>query len=150
MAFVLVVGLGGCGSGSGDQATAEVSPALAKARFAQRLGDICQAHTDRQVLAVERFEKQHGISRGKAGGAQFERELVQIILPIVKDTIHDVGELHPPGNEQAEFDAFVKALENGVAASEKDPSWIATEATEPFMRARETSAKLGTYYCGQA
>jgi protein-tyrosine-phosphatase len=147
---VLTVAIAGCGSSAGDEATAEVSLAVAKARLAQSLGDICQNHTDRQVVAIARFEKKHGISPEKATGRQLEQELVKVILPIVRDNIHDVGRLRPPVSEQAEFDAFIRALESGVAASEKDPSWIATEATEPFMRAREASANLGTYYCGQA
>jgi hypothetical protein len=146
--IVLVVGIAGCGSSDGGAATAEVSPALTKARLAQTLGDICQAHTDRQVVAIERFEKKHGIN--EPSGPQLERELTQVILPIVKDTIHDVGQLRPPANEQAEFDAFIAALEHGVKASEEDPSWLASGNSEPFARARETSANLGTYYCGQA
>ncbi|MFL5896991.1 MAG: hypothetical protein ACJ76D_00780 [Solirubrobacterales bacterium] len=142
--------LSGCGKSSGDEATAEVPPALAKARIAQRLGDICQAHSDRQVVAIEGFEKKHGIRLGEPSRSLREQELTEVILPIVRDTIHAVGKLRPPANEQAEFEAFVGALEHGVKVSEEDPSWIATQRFEPFMRARETSAALGTYYCGQA
>jgi hypothetical protein len=148
-AIAAAMALVGCGNGDGG-ATAVVPPPLSKPRLAERMGDICQAHTDRQVVAVSRFEKQHGIPSGKADQKQLEMELVLVILPIVRDTIHDVGRLRPPADEQSEFDAFIKALEHGVAVSERDPSWIATGDFEPFMRARETSAALGTYYCGQA
>lgn len=152
---VLVLVAGGCGSGDdGDGGGAPPQPRMAKAQLAERLGDICQEHTDRQVIAVERFDREHGIPHGpaheKATAAQLERELVQVILPIVRDTIRDVRDLRPPVEEEARFEAFVAALEHGVEASEDDPSWIATGATEPFMQARAASAALGTYYCGQA
>lgn len=139
----------GCGSGGGNDATAEAPPRMTKSGLAERLGDVCQEHTDRQVIAIGRFEKQRGIS-GEPTGQQLEQELTRVILPIVHDTIHDVGQLRPPADEEAEFKAFIEALEHGVAVSEKDPSWVATGNFEPFARARETSANLGTYYCGQA
>jgi hypothetical protein len=123
---------------------------MTKAALAERLGEVCQEHTDRQVVAIEQYEKKHGISHEKVTGPQLEQELVRVILPIVRDNIHDVGQLRPPASEKNEFEAFIRALERGVEASEKDPSWIATETVEPFARARETSANLGTYYCGQA
>lgn len=152
---VLVLVAGGCGSSEGGQdGAAADQPRLGKAQLAERLGDVCQEHTDRQVIAVERFDREHGIPYGpaheKATAAQLEQELVRVILPIVRATIRDVQELRPPVEEEARFQAFVEALEHGVAASEEDPSWIATGATEPFMRARAASAALGTYYCGQA
>jgi hypothetical protein len=148
-AIFLAAAIGGCGN-SGTGGTTEVSSAMARARFAQRLGDICQVHTDRQVVAIERFETQHGIPLGKANRAQLERELRLVILPIVEDTIHDAGRLRPPAELKAEFEAFIGSLESGVAESKRDPSWVATGETEPFMHARKTSAALGTYYCGQA
>jgi hypothetical protein len=139
----------GCGGSSGAAATAEAPPRMTKSGLAERLGDVCQEHTDRQVIAIERFEKRHDIS-AEPTEKQLEEELTEVILPIVHDTIHDVGGLRPPADEEAEFEAFIRALEHGVAVSEKDPSWVATGDSEPFGGARKTSAALGTYYCGQA
>jgi hypothetical protein len=149
LASVLALGplLGGCGS-SGSDSRPE-PPLPTKKQFAHKLGDLCQEHTDRQAIAVERYEKQHGIPE-EPSGKQVEQELVQVILPIVRSTIHEAGMLRPPASEKPEFEAFIEALEHGVAVSERDPSWVATNKFEPFMRARETSAALGTYYCGQA
>lgn len=149
-AALIAVVFGGCGGGvdAGDGASAP--PALTKQQLVRKLGDICQEHTDWQVVAIERFEKKHGIPIGKPTPSELEEELVKVILPIVRDTVHDVGVLRPPASERREFRRFVRALEHGIEASERDPSWIAGGGGEPFMKARETSAALGAYYCGQA
>lgn len=149
-ALVVALAISGCGSAAGDGESAESPPRLTRAQLAKRMGDICQEHTDRQVIAVERFEKERGIPLEGTTAPQSEQELTQVILPIVHDTIHDIGRLRPPVKEEAGFEAFIAALEHGVMVSERDPSWLATGNSEPFMRARETSAALGTYYCGQA
>ncbi len=145
----LVFAIGGCGGSRSDTEHQGKAPRIVKVHFAHRLGEVCQEHTDRQVAAIQRFEKVHGIS-AEPTEKQLEQELTEVILPIVHDTIHDVGGLRPPADEGAEFETFIKALEHGVAVSERNPSWVATEDFEPFARARETSAALGTYFCGQA
>jgi hypothetical protein len=144
--------LAACGD-DGD-ATVQRAPRLTKARLVKKLGDTCQEHTDRQVLAIEKFDKQHGIPYGihheDATDSELERELVKVILPIVRDNIHDLEKLRPPRSQEADFKAFLQALEHGIAYSERDPGWLTSGSTEPFMKARELSAKLGTALCGQA
>lgn len=154
-AAVLVVTLVGCGGNSSEPAT-ETVPPMTEAKLAEKLGDICQEHTDRQVIAIEKFDKKHGLPYGptheKASDAQLEKELVVVILPIVRDNIHDLErELRPSPSQEATLKAFLGALEHGIEFSEKDPSWVTgSTSTEPFMRARLLSVKLGTPLCGQA
>jgi hypothetical protein len=137
----------GCGDSGASEMTA---PRRTAQELAFQMGRICQNHTDRQVAAIARFEKRYGLDHEHLSARELEQELVQVILPIVRDTIHDVGRLRPPAAEQGRLKAFLGALEHGVSASEADPSWIATGSFEPFSRARQLSAALGTYYCGQA
>lgn len=152
----LLLALVGCGGGSSGEATAEQVPRWSKAKFAAKLGDICQEHTDHQVVAIEKFDKKHGWPYGpaheKASDAQTEKELVMVILPIVRDNIHDLrNKLHPPRSEEAKLDAFYEALEHGIEVSAEDPSWVTgSTSKEPFMRARALSLALGTPLCGQA
>lgn len=150
LAFVCL--LAGCG-GDGETTVAQ-TPRLTKAQLVKKLGDTCQEHTDRQVVAIEKFDKQHGIPYGidheDATGRDLEQELVKVILPIVRDNIHDLETLRPPRSQEADFEAFLQALQHGIAYSERDPSWLTSGSTEPFMKARELSAKLGTALCGQA
>jgi hypothetical protein len=149
---VVVPGLTGCGGG--DETTARDAPRLTKPQLVKELGDTCQEHTDRQVVAIERFDKKHGIPYGPhhedATDTQLEAELVKVILPIVRDNIRDLEKLRPPRSQEADFTAFLRALEHGIRYSEQDPGWLTNGATEPFMKARELSAKLGTALCGQA
>jgi hypothetical protein len=152
--FALVLALAGCGGGS--DAVTETVPPMSKARLAEKLGDICQEHTDRQVVAIEQFDKKHGLPYGpaheNASDAQIEKELVLVILPIVRDNIHDLKrELHPSQSQEAKLEAFYEALEHGIEFSEKNPSWVTGSISkEPFMKARYLSVALGTPLCGQA
>jgi hypothetical protein len=157
LGLVLLLALAGCGGGgSSTEESTETVQYLTKAQLAERLGDMCQAHTDRQVVAREAWQKKNGFPPPEdASRAQLEKELVVVILPIVRDTIHDVGTLHagklyPSPQQQKKLAEFRKALEHGVKASEEDPSWVATNEGEPFSRARTLSADLGTVFCGQA
>lgn len=145
---LLLLALVGCGGSSQPE---ETVVRLTKGQLIHKLGAICQAHTDRQVVAREKWQKKEGLpSAENAGRPQLEKELVVVILPIVRDTIHDLGRLHPAAQQEATFKEFVKALEDGVAVSEKNPSWVATGSFEPFSDARRLSGELGTALCGQA
>lgn len=147
-ALLLLVMAAGCGGSSQPE---ETVVRLTKGQMVHKLGVICQAHTDRQVIAREKWQKKEGFPPAEnAARAQLEKELVVVILPIVRDTIHDLGKLHPSVEQEATFKEFVKALEHGVSVSEKNPSWVATGSFEPFSEAREKSAELGTALCGQA
>jgi hypothetical protein len=161
LGLVLLLALAGCGGGAGSttgghEESTETTRYLTKDQLAERLGDMCQAHTDRQVIAREKWQKKNGFpSPEDASRAQLEKELVVVILPIVRDTIHDVGTLHagklyPSPQQKKKLAEFRRALEHGVKVSEKDPSWVATNAFEPFYKARERSSELGTVFCGQA
>jgi hypothetical protein len=148
---IVVLSLPAVVAGCGDTgASVSVASPPSAQELAYQMGVICQNHTDRQVVAIERFEKRHGLNHEHLSARQLETELVRVILPIVRRTIHGIGQLHPPSAERGRFKAFLGALEHGVSASEADPSWIATGALEPFQQARQLSAALGTYYCGQA
>ncbi len=128
---------------------------MTKARLAEKLGDICQEHTDTQVAAVEKFRKEHGFPRSvyeKVPEAFVEKELIVVILPIVRDNIHDLkAELRPPHSEEATLEDFYKALEHGIQFSEEHPAWVVGKIpVEPFRHARFLSVDLGTPLCGQA
>jgi hypothetical protein len=147
--LLLLLALAGCGGSSQPE---ETIVRMTKKQFVYKLGWVCQHHTDRQVFNREQWQKKEGLpSTEKASRAQLEKELVVVILPIVRDNIHDLrAKLHPPQNQEATFKEFLQALEHGIAVSEKNPSWVATGSFEPFSEARELSGKLGTPFCGQA
>jgi len=152
MAIVLVAAIGGCGGDGGDDAGAEAPARLSKAQLVERLGDVCQEHTDLQVVERERFGKKHGIpSPEEATLAEYEREIVEVILPIVRDTIRDVEQIRPPRSEEAKLETFIGALKGAVATTQAHPNELAEEADEePFYPAREAAAELDAVYCGQA
>ena len=156
IAATTALGLALVGCGGSSKSAAESMPAMTKSQLAERLGEICQEHTDRQVVAIERFDRKHGWPTGpaheKASDAQLETELVVVILPIVRDNIRDLkGKLRPSRSQAAKLEAFYEALEHGIEFSERDPSWVTgSTSTEPFLKARYLSVALGTPLCGQA
>jgi hypothetical protein len=147
--LVVSVALAGCGGGGG---TTEGPPPLSRPQLVKRLDAICQEHTDRQVAARERFDAGHGIASPEdATLAQYEQEIVEVILPIVRDTIHDLERVHPAASDEAELDAFIGALKRSVATTQADPNKLAAEeGEEPFSGARAAAGSLGAYLCGQA
>lgn len=149
-AVALALSLAGCG----EAGTADEVPRLTASQLEHRMSRICQEHSEYQVVAIERFARKRGIPYGPnaedATDSQLELELVEVMLPIVRDTIHDLEELRPSPAQEATFEEFLRALEHGVKASEADPSWLVTGDSEPFYRARTLSWKLGTALCGQA
>ncbi|HEU4599617.1 MAG TPA: hypothetical protein VFS26_07715 [Solirubrobacterales bacterium] len=154
LAGLSVSALGGCGESAETAEKPPPPPRLTKAQLGERMGDICQEHTDLQVVEIERFEKKHGLpasSQEEVPAAQLEKELTVVILPIVRDTIRDLRrELRPPKAQEETFEEFLGALEHGVSYSEKDPTWLPTGSQEPFHNARALAWELGTAYCGQA
>jgi hypothetical protein len=153
LAFALVLAFGGCGGDDGATAEKPAEPArLTKEQLVKKLGEVCQEHSELQVDERERFGKKNGIpSPEDATLAEYEREIVEVILPIVRDTIHDVEQLRPPRSQEAKLDAFVGALKGAVATTQKHPNELAEEAgEEPFHSARLAAADLEAYFCGQA
>jgi hypothetical protein len=155
LTFISLPAIAGCGGGS-REATAEQVPRLTKAQLANKLSDICEEHSYRQVGAVEEFDKEHGWPYGShrenATEKQLETELTVVILPIVRNTIREIeGRVRPPRSEEAKLEAFIGALEHGIQVSEDEPIWVTgTTGEEPFRRARALSWALGTASCGQA
>ena len=150
--LALALSLAGCGD-SAETAESALSR-LTPAQLDERMGDICQKHTDKKFTEIGRWEKKHGLPRSAyedVPDAQYERELMQIQIPDVRETIRELErKLRPPKSEEKTFKAFLAALEYGIEFSEKDPSWYPTGYTEPFSKARALAWKLGTAYCGQA
>jgi hypothetical protein len=152
LAVVFALVAAGCGGGDETAEKPAEPPRLTKQQLVDRLGEICQEHTELQVDERERFGKKNGIpSPEDATLSEYEREIVEVILPIVRDTIHDVEQLRPPRNEEAKLAAFVGALKGAVATTRKHPNELAEEAgEEPFQPARLAAADLEAYFCGQA
>jgi hypothetical protein len=145
----LLLALAGCGGGAEATGQGEAPP-LTKPQLLNRLNKICQGHTEYQVRVREAWQRKRGLDFEKETAPQLEKELVVVILPIVRDTVHDIKQLNPNARQKQTLKEFVEALEHGVSRSTEDPSWIATSEWEPFYRARLLSWKLGTALCGQA
>ncbi|HXQ89207.1 MAG TPA: hypothetical protein VN733_06160, partial [Solirubrobacterales bacterium] len=128
-------------------------PRLTKERFVERTNDICFKHSQHQAKTVESYKRRHGYSTGSVPPVPFqEKVIVQIILPIVHETVAELEELRPPRTEEATLKAFLAALEKATRISEQTPRWLAepSKEYEPYMPARLLAGKMGTYLCGQA
>ena len=151
LSMALALPFAGCGSG--ESAEIAAPPRLTKAQLAHRMTVICEEHTAKKFTEIGRWEKKQGLplsSKGDVPDAQWERELMQIQIPDVREAIRELERLQPPKAQEKTFEAFLKAAEYGVEFSKKDPSWYPTGYTEPFSKAKALSWKLGTAVCIQA
>ena len=153
--LALALVLSGCGGD--DDETAEKPPAqprLTKQQLVKKMKEICEENADRQAVAIEKYDRKHGVPTGlnreEATTAELEREFKAVSLPIVKDTIRDLETLRPPQQQEAKFEAFIQAMEYGVEFVEEDASFVSYDVRrEPFMKARLLSVELGTVACGE-
>gem|GEM_PF-5055462 len=116
------------------------------------MNDICFANSQDQAEKVEAYKRAHDISAAIPPLPVQEKIIVQVILPIVHETISELEELRPPKSEEKNLKAFLRALERATEISEKTPRLLAEPSKdyEPYMSARALAAEIGSYLCGQA
>jgi len=150
--LALALPLASCGDSS-ESAENSSPPRLTKAQLTNRMSVICQKHTEKKFVEIERWEKKHGLplsSKVEVPDAQWEKELMRIQIPDVKEALRELEQLRPPKAQEKTFEAFLKAAEDAIEFSEKDPSWYPTGSSEPFSKAKELAWELGTAVCIQA
>jgi hypothetical protein len=153
LAFVLA--LGGCGGDDGVTAEKPAEPArLTKQQLLKKMAEICEEHSERENVAVGKYDKKYkvptGLDREEATDAELEREYRVVILPLIKDKIRDLEALRPSQEQEAKFQAFIRAMKRGVKFTEKDASFVSYSVrSEPFYHARERSVELGSVACGE-
>lgn len=147
---LLLLLLAGCGGSSDSTSTQGGPEALTQKQYARRAQAYCHRDYLRQAKAMEKFRKAHGISRAPSQ-AQREQVNTAVVLGFVERRIAFLKSLPVPEGDEKEIQAIIKAMENGLEESRKNPASLAKPYDpEPFLENRKLTSEYGFWLCGQA
>jgi hypothetical protein len=146
-----LVAIAGCG-GSDQAATVEKPPVRQK-QFERQAYKVCYHAYKKQARLMEAFSRRHGYNVGEPN--QKQREVLNrvIVMPIVREKIRKLGALPLPPGDEAKMEAVLASMRKGIRTTAAHPEWLAAPTEkhpETFAEARETTAALGIWVCGQA
>lgn len=138
----LALGVAGCGSGGSDEADT-----LSKAEYVKQADEICAKTEGRQKKLVTKFQKQN--QEAPTGTAATEQLISFAALPPIEQQIQELAKLPPPDKEAAKAKAYLKELEKGLKAAEKEPGTLLI-TPGAFTKAEEAARVFGFKTCGGA
>jgi hypothetical protein len=137
----LAAGQYGCGSG-GDTGTAAEGPPLTKSQFISKADAICRAALkgkDEKVRAAAEEE-------GGNGSPQELAKLVEgVVLPIYQETVAELKNLNPPGEDEAVIGKMMDEYEAGLQQAEANP--VEAVTGNPLAQADAAAENYGLEYC---
>jgi hypothetical protein len=146
-AFILAIAIAalvaGCGSSSD-------SSGPTKAEFIKEGDALCQKANkefQKEFAALGKEHQKKGIE-----GRTIREEGIEIseklFLPNAQGRAEALASLTPPSGEEAEIEAIIAAIEEGVKTGEKDPNLLFNQKAYPFAKANELQQNYGFKYCG--
>jgi hypothetical protein len=121
---------------------------LSKAEFIQRADRICSETEKRQLALLSNLQEKEQTGSAKSSGKESELELVRSAgLPPVKQQLEELGQLPRPETGSKQVESYLRALADGVAAIEDDPSLLLSLNTNPLAAAEAQAAKAGFKVC---
>ena len=141
-ALAIAVLVPGCG---GDGA------ALSKAELIEQGDELCRKAEAALSAGIHNFGHKVGFAH-KLSGPTPKQEvglITEVVLPRFQALAEELGELSPPEDEAAKFDAIVKGLEKGVVEGEASPATFRSGGNS-FAEANAKATELGFEVCGEA
>lgn len=125
----------GCGSSGSDEGS------LTKADFIRKADAVCsewqQARDQRYTAAASKF----GNLNNKANK---EKAILYILAPY-EVAVEGLGEITPPAGEEDKVDGVVKAMEEAMAQTRKNP--VAASEEAPFDKPNKLAESYGLEEC---
>lgn len=126
----------GCGSGGSSEATMPI------AQYGKKADLICSAAANEQGPLAVAFLRRHP---NADQGAMVE---VAVIPPLEKE-ISEIKNLDLPRGQEAQAEAFIKAVETAIEEVDKNPKSALPEKGNPFDDANELGRKLKLGDCSR-
>jgi hypothetical protein len=144
-ALAITVLVAGCGGGGGDGAT------LTKAELIERGDEFCAKAEADLAKEFHNYGHRAGFAHKRTGPSREQEEglITAVVLPRFQVLAGELGELSPPEDEAAEFEAIVEGLEEGVAAGEASPTTF-RGGDNPFEEVNEKATEFGFEVCGES
>jgi hypothetical protein len=142
--------LAGCGSSSGAE-----ERTLTKKQFVKLTEAFCNKEYRAEEVDMEAYADKHLLLFG--GGEPWEQEILnEIVFEYVEDKIDYFKSLPVPEGDEKEVRGMIKAFEEGLENSERNPAALA----EPRINSKkklpsywdksyETTTAYGPWLCGQ-
>lgn len=130
----------GAGAETGGETTTGAG-AAPKAAFVKQVNAICKRATDGAAEEIEAYEKQHE----SASAGTLAQGTVAVFFPRVEKEIEEIRAVAAESGEEAQMEAYIEALEAGLANSQEPTSII--EIAEQFKAADKLAAAYGFKDC---
>jgi outer membrane murein-binding lipoprotein Lpp len=138
---------GGCGGGDDDDGGGDSGgSALTKEEFTAKANEICTEGQDK--IAQVQKDVQAKIQEDPTQAANAIQEVVGQLVPVIRETLTQIGQLTPPAELQAKLDEFTTKANDAVDQLESDPSKV-TQGDNPFSDLEPLATELGIQNCGQ-
>jgi hypothetical protein len=137
----------GCGDDDESAGPATTAAAITKAEFIAQADKIC-ADAD---AAIEEEASATFTTPGPPDAATLEAFATGTLLPSLQAQHDDIAALPQPSGDEAEIDAILAALQQGIDEGTADPSLLATDAGPPGVaRATTLAQEYGMQECGSS
>ncbi len=140
---VLIAGCGGDDENSGGDTQTVTASSLARAAFIKKARTICIDGAERA------FEYQPS---DPTEDVSFAKAIEVSVAPALQEAVDRLYELGAPEGDEAEMEAFLRAMQEGVNSLEEERASISSlqELGYPFRDASKLARKYGLVGCAYA
>jgi hypothetical protein len=131
----MLLGVAGCGGGDDSSAAS-----LTKKQFIKSAESICKQAESKQLKTATKYLQDHP-------GAEEEDVVVPAGLPPIEEELTKLEALGLPEGGEAEIEAFLEALQEGLDKANADPASVLVQKGNPFEEANEIGQKYGLKAC---
>lgn len=140
-----MVGAIGCG---GDDETTAAAPTPSKPQFISQTDAICDQDS-REIPATLAVYEERAASTGRSQEDMFRKFADEVLIPILETRLEKIRALGTPKGDKQEVEAFLGAMEKGVATAKKRSAPSIAEFEQPFDRAIELGRAYGFKRCAR-
>lgn len=147
---ILATATAGCGSNSGEQATASGDVAvetssLSKMEFIAQANKICKEERAQFDVEYASFLARIAKSR-ESEKAQTKEFAATILAPRYEDVVEGIENLGAPGGDEEQISVFLSALQNELDETSANPLRELNKLT-PFTRSSKLATEYGLSIC---
>jgi hypothetical protein len=143
LAVVLIVA--GCGGGSGDEKTASIS----KTEFVRKANALCTKGEEKLHSDFVAFSNEKN-NNPTPSRAEYEEFINRVISPNLKREIAELQALGTPQGDEAQVEALLAAVEEGLQNAEEKPELVTVGNSELFAKAIKLATAYGLAACAQS
>jgi hypothetical protein len=136
-----------CGGGDDNGGGDSGGSALTKEEFTAKANEICTQ--GQQKIEQVQKDVQAKIQSDPTQAANAIQEVVGQLVPVIRDTLNQIGELNPPAELQSKLDEFTTKANDAIDQLEQDPTKV-TQGDNPFAELQPLATELGIQDCGQS